>query len=146
MAEEVTREEYRRYERKRDQYQRDVDRYEKQVRNLDEDIRRLTKARDQMAACDSSFKSEVKGLDKYLTGKFTFKGNNKDTIIDTYGGNVIYAAEYSRDHIVNKALDDLEWLLTKKKNERDEANGLWGKAKSALRSAWTWLNTHWWNN
>ena len=146
MTEETTREEYHSYEKKRDARQREVDRYETKVSNLDEEIRRLQKARDEIDGLYASFKEEAKSMDKYLSGSFQFQGTNKESLIDYRGGNVLYALDHAKKKIVNKALDDIEDLLTEKKNERDSANGLLGKAKAALRSIRNWLNTHFFNN
>ncbi len=145
MAEETTKEEYQHKQREQARYRNQVEKYKKQCDSLDEQIRRLEKARDKMSDCNSDFKAQVRQLDKYLDSSFTWKGYQKNSIIGTDGGNLLYSAEYSRDHIVNKALDDLEWLLTKKKNERSDARGLLGKAESALRSVGTWLKTHFFN-
>lgn len=145
MATEVSKDEYRSQERKQAQYERDVTRCENIEKSLDEDIRRLKKALETMRPCNSDFKSEYSSLDKTIGAKYEFSGRKKDFIIDNVGNAVLNDGKYARDNVVNHALDEMEWLLTKKQNEWDANHGDLLGFRRALRSIGTWLRTHFFN-
>ena len=98
-----------------------------------------------MRPCNSDFKSEYSSLDKTISAKYEFSGRKKDFIIDNVGNAVLNDGKYARDNVVNHALDEMEWLLTKKQNEWDANHGDLLGFRRALRSIGTWLRTHFFN-
>ena len=145
MAEKVSQEEYRQKERQQKHYEAEKAKEEKKIQSLDEEISRLEKAVKVLRQCNSAFKTESEEL-KELIGDSVdipeFKGDTNKEIIGRDGRSLSDEGRRCHRNEINRALDDLEWALTQKKNQRDKALGLLGEIKSALRSIGTWFRTH----
>ena len=145
MAEIVSREEYQRKERQQSYYQNQRYKYQCQVDSLDAQIKRLEKAVSVLRECNKSFRTESGKLSTFVNATKDlddFKGDKNGQIIGREGKELGNEGQRCQRNEINRALDDMEWVLTKKKNERSKAYGLLGDAASALRSIGTWLRTH----
>ena len=145
MAEKVSKEEYQRQEQKQNYYENQRDKYQCQVDSLDAQIKRLEKAVSALRECNTTFRTEAGKLSLFMSATKDlddFKGQKNNQIIGREGKELGNEGQRCHKKEINRALDDMEWALTTKKNERSSAYGLLGEAVKALRRIGTWLRTH----
>ena len=141
----VSESEYRAKERERDTYAEEERVCKNKIGSLSDQIAELDRAIEHMSEVNSQFKTKVKELDGLLGEKREFAGNRKNELITSDGGRLYSDAVYCRDRVINKALDDLEWLRNDLRCKRNDQYGILGRIQSALSSAGTWLKTNFFN-
>ena len=145
MATEVTSSEYRSKERERDYYNRQAENARTQIGSLEQQIDRLQKAYDRVHQDYLDFKTEANLINKAAEEKLEFKGQNR-RYMDDFMGSMKWEAEEFKTKKLDTAQDRIYSELVKKKNELSNQRGILGRAESAARSIWGWLNTHFFNN
>lgn len=143
---EVTEKEYRAKENEKSKYETQRKNCETAIQSLDDKIYDLDKAIDTMTQIYDDFKSNVTGLERLLEQKRDFSGVNKTKLIDSDGKFALTQGKDCQDNVVNYALDQLEWLRTDLKNQRDAQYGNLSIISNAIRSISTWLKTNFFNN
>ncbi len=143
---EVTEKEYRAKERQRDKYQREKKAYEKKISSLNDEIAELDRAIKRMTQVYQSFKAQVGKLDGVLDEKREFIGNQYKKLVVNEGNLLASEGKRCQMNVINKVLDELEWLRNEKRRKRNEQYGLLGHVQSSLSSVRTWLRTNFFNN
>lgn len=143
---QVTEREYRAKERERDRYQREKKTYEGKIASLSDEIAELDRAINRMTQVYQDFKSQVNEMDDLFKERRVFTGNQYQQLICAEGNSLMSEAKRCQNHVINNALDELEWLRNEKRNQRNEQYGILGGILNRISSALTWLKTNFFNN
>jgi hypothetical protein len=85
-------------------------------------------------------------MDDLFKERRAFAGSQYQQLVCTEGNSLMYEAKRCQNHVINNALDELEWLRNEKRNQLNEQYGILGKIQSCLSNTLTWLKTNFFNN